>query len=141
VTAGLPALRDDYIHPTPDRAPGLLGAAHRMQHKPSGVVHGVDIALGIAPEERDDPQAGRKRLIDSMVLVRGENEVASKRAIGQRRRFTNQIARVVSPPEPHRAEAAGVGDRGGKAGICSQRRRNDREVDPQQLAQRRAGAH
>jgi len=36
--------------------------------------------LGIAPEERDDPKTGRKCLIDPMVLIEGEHEVAGKRA-------------------------------------------------------------
>jgi len=47
-------------------------------------MHQVDVALGIAEDERNDPQASRKGLIDSTVLIRGESEVAAKRTIGQR---------------------------------------------------------
>jgi len=52
---------------------GLVGAADRMHKKPSGVVHRVDVALGIAKDERHDPQASRECLIDSTVLIRGES--------------------------------------------------------------------
>lgn len=67
-----------------------------------------DVALGIAEDERHDPQASRKGLIDSSVLIRGESEVAAKRTIGQRCRFTNQISGVVDLPQPHGAERAGI---------------------------------
>ena len=46
VAAGLPALRDDDVHPTSDCAPGFLGAADRVHDKPSGVMHRVDVAAG-----------------------------------------------------------------------------------------------
>jgi hypothetical protein len=65
VAAGLPALRNDDVHSTSDCAPGFLGAADRVHNNPSGVMHQVDVALGIAEDERHDPQAGRKGLIDS----------------------------------------------------------------------------
>jgi len=32
-------------------------------------MHQVDVALGIAEDERHDPQAGRQGLIDSTVLI------------------------------------------------------------------------
>jgi hypothetical protein len=122
VPARLPALRNDDVHSTCDCAAGFLGAADRVQNKPCGVMHHVDIALGTAPEERHDPQTGRKSLVDPTVLVRGENEVAAKRSIGQCCRFANHIAGVIGPPEPHGAERAGIRDRGGQPGVCSQRR-------------------
>jgi hypothetical protein len=79
-----------------------------MHDEPSGVVHQVDVALGIPEYERHDPQAGRKGLIDSTVLIRIESEVAAKRTIGQRCRFTDQISGIVDPPQPHGAEGAGI---------------------------------
>ena len=108
VPAGLPTLRNDDVHSTSDCAPRFLGAADRVHDKPSGVMHQLDVALGIAEDERHDPQTSRKGLIDSMVLIGGENEVAAKRTIGQRCRFTNQISGIVGPPQPHGAEAAGI---------------------------------
>ncbi|MGP0051866.1 MAG: hypothetical protein ACLPZR_23920 [Solirubrobacteraceae bacterium] len=39
-------------------------------------MHRVDVAAWIAPDERNDPQTRRKGLIDSVALIRGENEVA-----------------------------------------------------------------
>ena len=71
-------------------------------------MHRVDIAIGIAQQKRDDPQTSGKRLIESTVLIRGESEVAAKRTIGQRRRFTDHIPGVVGPPQPDRAEGAGI---------------------------------
>ena len=64
VAAGLPALGDDDVHSTSDCATGPLGGADGMHDKPSGVMHRVDVALGIAKDERHDPQAGGKGLID-----------------------------------------------------------------------------
>jgi hypothetical protein len=79
-----------------------------MHNKPSGVMHQVDIDVGIAKDERHDPQASGNGLIDSTVLIRGESEVATKRTIGQRCRLTNQVSGVVGPPQPHDAEGAGI---------------------------------
>jgi len=55
VPAGLPALRDDDVRATCDCTPRFLGGPDRLHDKPSGVMHRVDIALGIAQEERHDP--------------------------------------------------------------------------------------
>ena len=107
------------VHSTPDRAPRFLDAADRVHDKPSGVMHLVDVAAGIAPEERHDPQTRRKCLIDSMVLIRGENEVAGKGPVGEGCRFPNHVSGIIGPPQPQGAEAAGIRDRGGQAGICS----------------------
>jgi len=55
----------------------------------TGVVHRLDVAAGIPPHERDDPQAGLKGLVKATVVIFGENEVAAERPRGQRRRLTN----------------------------------------------------
>jgi hypothetical protein len=54
-------------------------------------MHRVDIAVGIAPQERHDPQASGKRLIESTVLIGGKHEIAGKGPVGERCRFTNQV--------------------------------------------------
>jgi len=51
-------------------------------------------------------QTRRKRLIDSMVLIEGENEVAGERPIGKGCRFPNHGSGIIGPPQPHCAEAA-----------------------------------
>jgi hypothetical protein len=43
-----------------------------------------------------------------MVLIEGENEVAGKRPVGEGCRFPNHVSGIVGPPQPHRAEGAGV---------------------------------
>ncbi len=108
MAARLPALRDDHVHATSDCAPGLLGAADRVHDEPSGVVHHLDVALWIALEERDDPQARRKSLIDATVLIRVQREVAAKRTIGQRRRFTDHSSRVIHPPQLRGTKRASI---------------------------------
>ena len=108
VTAGLPTLRNDDVRSRSDCASGFLGAADRMHDKPVGVVHQVDVAAGIAEDEGHDPQAGGKGLIDSTVLIGGENEVAGKRPVGEACRCTNHIFGVVGPRQSQAAEAAGI---------------------------------
>ncbi len=140
--ASLPALRNDDVHSTSDCAPRFLGTPDRVHHKPSGVVHRVDIAVGIACEEQHDPQTSGKRLIESVALIgAAENEIAGKGPVGERCRFANQVSGVIGPRQRHAAESAGIGDRGGQAGIRSYRRLDDRVLDPQQLAHRRVGTH
>jgi len=68
----------------------------------------VDIAVGIAQEERHDPQTSGKGLIDSMVLIRSENKIAGKRPVGERCGVTDPISGVISPPQRHAAERARV---------------------------------
>jgi hypothetical protein len=141
VPPGLPALRNDDVHPISGCAPRFLRAADRVHKKPSGVMHQVDIAVGIAPDERHDPQTRREGLIDSTALILEEDEVAGKRPVGEDCRFANHLAGVIGPRQSQAAEAAGIGDRGGQAGICRQRRQDDRVFYPQQLAHRRVGTH
>ena len=92
-----------------------------------------------APET--DPQTGGEGLVDPVVLVGGEGEVAVEGTVGQRRRLADHRARVLGPPQPDGAEAARVRDRGGKAGVDGHRRRDDRVRDLQQLADRRLATH
>ena len=92
VPAGLPALRDDHVDPSPDRAPRLLSTPDRVHHKPPGVVHHADIAVGVAQQKRHDPQTSSKGLIDSMVLIGAEHKIAGKRPVSQRCRVTHQSA-------------------------------------------------
>jgi hypothetical protein len=47
-----------------------------------GVVHRLDAAATIAPDERDDPQAGLEGLVKTTVVISGENQVADKRPSG-----------------------------------------------------------
>ena len=47
-------------------------------------------------------------MIDAMVLIEGENEVAGKRAIGKGCRFPNHGSGIIGPPQPQSAEAAGI---------------------------------
>jgi hypothetical protein len=109
VPAGLPALRDNDVHSTPDCAQCFFGASDRVHDKPSGVMHRVDVALGIAPDERHDPETSGKGLIDATALIRtAENEVAGKRPVGEGRRFTNHVSGVIGPRQPKAAEGAGV---------------------------------
>ena len=60
----------------------------------------VDVGLRIAPEERHDPQTRRKCLIDSMVLIEEENEVAGKGPVGEGCRFANHFSGIFGPPQP-----------------------------------------
>jgi hypothetical protein len=108
VAAGLPALRNDDVHTSADCAPGFLGAADRMHQERSGVMHLLDVAAGVAEEERHAAQAGSKRLIDSMVLIGAEHEVAGKRPVGECCRFTDHNPCVLRPRQPQAAEAAGI---------------------------------
>jgi hypothetical protein len=55
---------------------------------------GSDVAARIAPDERDDPQAGLEGLLKATVILFGENEVAAERPSGQRRRLTNHGSSV-----------------------------------------------
>jgi hypothetical protein len=108
VAASLPTLRNNDVHATSHCAPGFLGAANRVHDKRSGVMHRVDVAAGIAEEERHAAQASRKGLIDSTVLIGGKNEVAGKRSVGEGCRFTNHNPCVLRPRQPQAAEAAGI---------------------------------
>ena len=73
-----------------------------------------------------------------MVLIERENEVAGERPIGEGCRFPNHGSRVIGPPQPQGAEAACIRHGSGQARICRQRRLDDRELDPEQLAHRRS---
>ena len=66
-----------------------------------------------------------------MVLIEGKNEIAGKRAVSVGCRFPDHVSGIIGPPQPQSAKAAGVGDRGGQAGIRRYRRLDDRKVDPQ----------
>jgi hypothetical protein len=52
-------------------------------------VHRLDVAAGIPPDKRDDPQAGFEGLVKATVVIFGEDEVAAERSRGQRRCLTN----------------------------------------------------
>jgi MFS family permease len=69
VPAGLPALRDDHVHPGRHRPPGLLGGPDRVQDDSPGVVHRLDVSAGVPPHERDDPQPGRQGLVQAAVVI------------------------------------------------------------------------
>ena len=89
-----PALRDDHVRAGCDGPPCFLGSADRVHDNAPGVVDLLDVAAGITPEKRDDPQAGLKGLVKPTVVIFGENEVAAERPRGQRRRLTNDRAGV-----------------------------------------------
>jgi hypothetical protein len=141
VPACLPALRDDDVHSRSGCSSRFLGTADRVHHKASGVMYRVDIAGGIAQQERDDSQTSGKRLIESTVLIGGENEVAGNGPLGERRRFAKDLSGVIGPPQRHAAQGTGIGDRGGQAGIGGHRSLDDRVFDSQQLAHRRVSSH
>ena len=69
-----------YIEPVHDDSPG--------------VVHRLDVAAGIPPDKRDDPQAGFEGRLQATVVIFGENKVAAERPRGQRRRLTNDSSGV-----------------------------------------------
>src|ERR1700722_7283212 len=98
--AGLPALRYDYVRSACGRAPRFLGAPDRVHDEPSGVMQRLDTAIRVAQQERHYPQTSGKGLIESTLLIGGENEIARKGPAGERCRFTNQLSRVVGPPQP-----------------------------------------
>ena len=75
------------------------------------------------------------------MLIGEQDEVAGKGPVGEGCGFANHVSGVIGPRQSQAAEAAGVRDRGGEAGICSQGRLDDRVVNPQQLAYRRVGIH
>ncbi len=106
MSPGLPTLRNDNVYSTSDNSPRFLDAADRVHDEPSSVMHQLDIVLGVAPEERHDPQSSGKGLIDSMVLIEGKNEIAGKRPVGKGCRFPNHGSGIVGPPQPQSAEAA-----------------------------------
>ena len=60
----------------------------------------VDVARGIAPEKRHDPQTRRQGLIDPTVLIEGEDEVAGKGPVGEGCRFANHFSGIFGPPQP-----------------------------------------
>ena len=111
--ARLPTLGDDHIHPNRDGPLRLVSTADGVHNNPAGVVDGRHIVSRIGPHERHDPQSSVEGLIKSTVVVRGQDEVAPKRPIGESCRFTDYISGVVGPRQRHHAEAARVGDRGG----------------------------
>ena len=76
MSASLPALRHDDIDSAGDRPPRLFGAADRMQHESVGVVDLLDVAGGIAQEQRHDPQTSLKSLVEATVLI-GDREPGS----------------------------------------------------------------
>jgi hypothetical protein len=81
--------RDDHVHAGRDRPPGLLGAADRVHDDAPGGVHRLDVAAGISPHERDNPQAGLEGLVKVTAMIFGENEIAAERPRGQRRCLAN----------------------------------------------------
>ncbi len=87
VPAGLPALRDDHVRAGRDGPPCFLGGADRVQDNPPGVVDLLDVAAGIPPEKRHDPQPGLESRVKATVLILGQDEVAAERPRGQRRRL------------------------------------------------------
>ncbi len=134
VPAGLPALRDDHVRAGRDCPPCLLGAADRVHNDPPGGVHRLDVAAGIPPHERDDPQAGLEGLVKAAVTIFGENQVAAERPRGQRRCRTNAGSDVSGPRERHHAERAGIRDRRGQLGNVGHGRLDDRLLNPEHLA-------
>jgi hypothetical protein len=138
VPAGLQSLRDDNVRPGRDRPPGLLGVADRVQDNSAGVVHALDVGAWISPEKRDDPQAGLEGLVKATVPVLGEDKVAAERPRGECRCVAHGRSDVRRPGQRNHAERAGIGDRRGQPGNLSDRRLDDRLVNPKQLAYRRA---
>ena len=60
-----------------------------MQNDPVGVVDLLDVAGRISPHERNDPHTGFKGVVEATMLIGGENQIAAKRTIGERRCLTN----------------------------------------------------
>jgi hypothetical protein len=96
-------------------------------------VHRLDVAAGIPPHERDDPQAGLKVLVKATVVIFGEYEVAAERPRGQRRRITHDGSGVIGPGERHHAERANVRDRRGQPGNGGHGCLDDRSFNPEHL--------
>ncbi len=92
VSPRLPPLRHDDIDSAGDRPPRLFGAADRLQNDSVGVVDLLDVAGGIPPEQRHDPQAGFEGLVEATVLIGGENQIAAEGTIGERRRLANHVS-------------------------------------------------
>ena len=136
VPASFPTLRHDDIDAAGGRPPRLFGAAHRVQNDSVGVVDLLDITGGISPEQRHDPQTGFKGLVKATVLIGAENQISGKRAVGERRRFTNHVSRGSGPRQGQHAERPGIRDRCCQLGHRRHRGLDDRLFDPEQLADR-----
>jgi hypothetical protein len=138
VPAGLPTLRHDDIDSAGDCPPRLFGAADRVQNDSVGVVDLLDVAGGISPEQRHDPQTGFEGLVKATVLIGVENQIAAKGTIGERRRLTNHVSGGSGPRQRQHAERAGIRDRCRQFGHRRHRRLDDRLFNPEQLADRRS---
>ena len=105
-----------------------------MQDDSVGVVDLLDVAGGISPKQRHDPQTGFKGLVKTTVLIGGENQIAAKRTIGECRRLANHVSGGSGPRQRQHAERAGIRDRCRQLGHRRHRRLDDRLFNPEQLA-------
>ena len=120
-----------------DRPPCLLGAPDRVHDDSPGGVHRLDVVAGIPRHKRDDPQAGLEGLVETAVMIFGENEIAAERPRGQRRRLTNDGSGVSGPRERQHAERAGSRDRRSQPGNGGHGCLDNRSFNPEHLAYRR----
>ena len=115
VAAGLPALRHDHVHARRDGFLRLCRAAHGQQRERSRGVHGAQVRRGIAPEERDHPDARVQRRRQPLVLRLVDDQVDSERPGGQGLRRPHRLANLVR-------RHPGLGDHPKAAGIRHGRR-------------------
>jgi hypothetical protein len=137
VPASLPPLRHDHIDSAGGCLPRLFRAADGVKNDSVGVVDLLDVAGGISPHERHDPQTGCEGLLETTVLIRGENQVAAERATGERRGLTNHVSGRRGPRQRQHTKGAGIRDRRREFGDRRHRRLNNRLFNPEQLAHRR----
>jgi hypothetical protein len=109
-----------------------------VQNDSVGVVDLLDVASGISPHERHDPHTGFKGLVETTMLIGGENQIAAERTIGERRRLANHVSGGSGPGQGQHAEGAGIRDRGRELGHRRHRRLDDRLFNPEQFADRRS---
>ena len=138
VPTSLPTLRHDDIDSAGGCPPRLFGAADRVQDEAVGLVDLLDIAGGISPEQRHDPQTRFKGLVKALVLIGVENQIAAERTIGEGGRVTHHVSGGSGPRQRQHAERAGIRDCCRQFGHRRHRRLDDRLFNPEQLADRRS---
>ena len=72
------------------------------------------------------------------MLIGGENQIAAKGTIGERRRLANHVSCGIGPRQRQHAEPSGIRDRCRQFGHRHHRRLDDRLLNPEQFADRRS---
>jgi len=109
-----------------------------VQNDSVRLVNLLDVAGGISPKQRDDPHTRFEGLIEPTVLVGVEDQIAAKRAIGERSRLTDHVSGGSGPRQRQHTERTGIGDRGRQLRQRRHWRLDDRLFDPEELADRRS---